>query len=87
LTGFAQEPGALQDVFGGCQGGLKITVAKLHLHHIQSTIDQEFQPLAGLGPQLNMRPIQLGDEKTLSLEAIGKENDRKVFYALIPLPF
>jgi hypothetical protein len=34
-----------------------------------------------------MRPVQLGDEKTLSLEAISKENDRKVFYALIPFPF
>jgi hypothetical protein len=71
-TGLAQEPGALQDVFGGGQGGFRITAAKLQLHQIPRSIGQGFQPLAGLEPQLN-------NDMRISLKAIGKRNRSKGF--------
>ena len=60
-----QEPGALQDALGCRQGGLGIVTAKMQLYHIQSTIGQGFQPLAGLCPHLGPLPIQLGNEQNI----------------------
>ena len=44
----------------------------LPLYHIQHSVGQGFQPLAGLGPQL-------GDDMRISLKAIGKGNRSKGF--------
>jgi len=44
----------------------------LPLYHIPRSISPGFQPLAGLGPQLKLRPVQLGDDMRISLKAIER---------------
>jgi hypothetical protein len=70
--GLAREPGALHDVLGCGQGGLGIITVELQLHHIQRSVGLGFQPLAGLGPQLN-------NDMRISRKAIGKGKRSKGF--------